>query len=104
MSKEAIYDEDDAVKFIRNYLPQDLKTKFSDDDILYVTDLVCDYYETSGALGGNEDDVVDIDEDAMIQFVETNARKDGVIEFDDGELAHIVRGELDYCESIHLFE
>ena len=28
---ELLYDEDDSVKFIQNYLPQELKGKFSND-------------------------------------------------------------------------
>ena len=35
-----LYDDDEAVRFIQNYLPQDLKGKFSNDDILYILDLV----------------------------------------------------------------
>ena len=31
--KDFIYDEDESVKFIQNYLPQELKGKFSNDDI-----------------------------------------------------------------------
>ena len=44
MSKEEmIYDEDDAVRFIRNYLPQELKEKFSDDDNNYIVDLIYEF-------------------------------------------------------------
>ena len=42
------YDEGDSVKFIRNYLPQELKEKFSDDDINYIIDLIYEYYEEKG--------------------------------------------------------
>ena len=31
---DLIYDEDDSVAFIQNYLPQELKGKFSNDDIM----------------------------------------------------------------------
>ena len=53
MSKQEddfLYDEDDAVKYIRNYLPQELKSKFKNDDILYILDLIYDYYESNGLL------------------------------------------------------
>ena len=34
------YDENDAIKFIRNYIPQEIKDKYSDDDIVYLTDMI----------------------------------------------------------------
>lgn len=40
------YDEDDAVKFIRNFLPGEVASKFSDDDINYVIDLIYEFYES----------------------------------------------------------
>ena len=45
---ELLYDEDDSVKFIQNYLPQELKGKFSNDDINYIIDLIYDFYESNG--------------------------------------------------------
>ena len=36
------YDEDDAVRYILNVLPQELKEKYTHDDIIYVTDVVYD--------------------------------------------------------------
>jgi hypothetical protein len=44
---ELLYDEDDSVKFIQNYLPQELKGKFSNDDINYIVDLIYDFYESN---------------------------------------------------------
>ncbi|MDR3193701.1 MAG: hypothetical protein LBT76_00235 [Tannerella sp.] len=99
-----LYDDDDAVKFIRNCLPQELKEKFSDDDIVYVTDLLCEYYESKGLLDGDDNEVVDIDEDEILQYVMKNVKRDGAGHFTADELTFIVQGELAYCESIHLFE
>ena len=42
---DLIYDEDDSVAFIQNYLPQELKGKFSNDDINYIVDLIYEFYE-----------------------------------------------------------
>jgi uncharacterized protein YqeY len=57
------YDEDDAVKFIRNYLPQELKEKFSDNEINYIIDLVYEFYESKGFVDEDDDTVVEVDED-----------------------------------------
>ena len=104
---DLIYDEDDSVKFILNYLPQELKEKFSNDDINYIVDLIYEYYESKGFMdeskGDNEDDV-EIDEDELIEFVIKNAKKDEVGKYTEEEIAFIIQGELEYCDSISLFD
>jgi hypothetical protein len=104
MSDEIMHDDDNAVKFIQNYLPQELKEKFSDDDIFYIIDLVYDFYDVSGFLDGADDATVEIDEEQLILYVENNAKKDGLKHFEPDEIAILVQGELEYCDSIHLFE
>ena len=44
------FDEDDAVKFIRAELPQDVSLKYDDDEILCIIDIIWDYYEKKGLL------------------------------------------------------
>jgi hypothetical protein len=104
--KDFMYDDDEAVKFIQNYLPQELKEKFSDDDITYIIDLIYEFYESKGVFDSDddEDELVEIDEDEMIGFVMTNVVKDGVGKFNRDEITWIVQGELEYCDSIDLFE
>lgn len=103
---DLIYDEDDSVKFIQNYLPQELKGKFSDDDINYIVDLIYDFYESKGYLNENpdEDGDVEIDEDELVEYVIKNAQKDGVGKFEAEEVTFIVQGELEYCDSINMFD
>lgn len=104
---EILYDEDDAVKYIQNFLPQELKGRFSNDDILYIIDLIHDYYESNGYFDDyaeNEDMEVDIDETELINYVIKNAKKDGVGKFEQEEITFIVQGELGYCESINIFD
>ncbi|MDR3261514.1 MAG: hypothetical protein LBT78_06730 [Tannerella sp.] len=98
------YDDDEAVKFIRNYLPQELKEKFSDDDVMYIVDLVYEFYESKGYLSGADDTEVEIDEDELIQYVVKNAARDDVGKFTSDEITWVVQGELAYCDSIDLFE
>lgn len=100
------YDEDDAVKFIQNYLPQELKGKFSNDEINYVIDIIYEFYEDKGLLNENssDDEIIDIDEDELTEFVLKNTKKDKLKEFTAEEITFIIQGELAYCESIDLFE
>ena len=101
------YDEDDAVKFIQNYIPQEMKGKFSDDEINYVIDIIYEYYEDKGLLdesSSSEEEVVDIDEDELIEFVLKNTKKDKLKEFSAEEITFIIQGELAYCDSLDMFE
>ena len=103
--QDLIYDDDEAVKFIQNYLPQELKGKFNNDDINYIIDLIYEFYESKGYFDDDDDESsVDIDEDELIRYVIHNAQKDGVGKYKTEEIALIVQGELEYCESIDLFE
>ena len=45
-----------TIEFIKNYLPQDMKEAFSDDDLYYILDLIVDYYTRvlSGCTAGDE--------------------------------------------------
>jgi hypothetical protein len=101
-----IYDEDDSVKFIQNYLPQEMKGKYSNDDINYIVDLVYDFYESKGFMNEDpeKDADVEIDEEELIAYVIKNAKKDGVGKFEAEEISFIVQGELEYCDSINMFE
>jgi hypothetical protein len=94
------YDEEESVKFIQNYLPQDLKGKFNDDDILYLLDLAEEFYESKGDIDSFEDE----DENELISYIIKNAKEDGVGSFNAEDILLILNGELEYCESINMFE
>lgn len=100
------YDEDDAVKFIQNYLPQELKNKFTNDEINYVIDIIYEFYEKKGLLDENvsDDEAIEIDEDELIEYVLKNTKKDKLSSFTAEEVTFIIQGELAYCESINMFE
>lgn len=104
--EEFLYDEDESVKFIQNYLPQELKGKFSNDDINYIVDLIYEFYESKGFLNdeASDDAEVDIDEGELADFVVKNAKKDGVGKYTPEEITFIVQGEMEYCDSIHMFD
>lgn len=100
------YDDSASVAFIRNYIPQELKEKLSDDDIVYFVDLIYDFYESRGLIGDDvdEDAVVEFDDEELLDYVVKNALKDGVGRFDKDEIRFVVQGELEYCETVNLFE
>ena len=102
------YDDAASVAFIRNYIPQELKELLSDDDIVYFVDLIYDYYESRGYISDDEDlsdeEPIEVDEDELVDYVVRNAKKDGVGKFEPDQIRFIVQGELEYCESINLFD
>ena len=81
--------EDDvkAVEFIKNYLPQDLKDKFTDEDLYYILDLIAEYYTSSECLEAEPDEegYIDIDLDEIVKYIVKEAKKDdmGPYEADD---------------------
>jgi len=101
------YDDNDAVQFIKNHLPEDVRQKYNDDDINYIIDLIYEFYESKGFMDEDvKDETVDVefDEDELIAFVKKNASSDGVGDFKADDIALIVEAELEYCESIGMFE
>ena len=96
------FDEDDAVNFIRETLPESVSDKYSDDEILYVIDTIWDWYEKNGYLSldtGVTDDGL-LDEEQLVAYVRKEIRNDKEIMMDPDDVGLIVKGELQYEESI----
>lgn len=100
------YDDEAAIAYVRNQLPQELKEKLSDDDIVYITDLIYDYYESRGMLSEDvdEDEVFEFDEEDLLDYVEKSARKEGVVQLERDDLCFVVMAELDYEDSFGVFD
>jgi hypothetical protein len=103
------YDEEDSIRFIQEHLPDEMKGKFTDDEINYVVDLIYEYYEEKGFLDEDEDEdededaEVEIDEDELLAYVIDSANRDAIRDFSEEEIEAIVAGELAYCDSLNLF-
>ena len=92
--------EDDrkTVEYIQNYLPQELKDKFTEDELYYFIDVIGEYYvDLLDKHSGDED--IDIDVEEVAKYVAKQAKKDKMGEFDPEDLRWIVDGELEYGES-----
>lgn len=102
MSELMKYDEDDAIKFIRATLPQEVSERYDDDEILYVIDIIWDWYEKNGYLkidaGVTEEEELDVAK--LTAYVAKEIKKDGEIMMDSADIDMIVKGELEYEESI----
>ena len=96
------FDEDDAVNFIRETLPKSVSEKYSDDEILYVIDTIWDWYEKNGYLSLDTEVTDDglLDEEQLVAYVRKGIRNDKEIMMDPDDVGLIVKGELQYEESI----
>ena len=91
LEQELLQDaEDDArtVEFIKHYLPQEVKDKFTDEELYYFLDVIVEYYANSGILDAapDKDGYIEIDQDKIVDYVISQARKDKMGDFRRGGL------------------
>jgi len=91
--------EDDrlTVEYIQGYLPQDVKDKFTEEDLYYFLDVLCEYYTKLIEKAGATEDI-DIDVEAVAKHLAKQAKKDRQGDFDPEDLRWVVDAELDYGE------
>lgn len=85
------------LEYIRKQLPNDLKEKYSDDDLCFIIDAIGTYFYTSGILESNSDEV-DIDMETVSDFVCNEAKEEGIGPFDPEEVFFVVEADLDFEE------
>ena len=96
LEQELLQDaEDDArtVEFIKHYLPQEVKDKFTDEELYYFLDVIVEYYANSGILDAapDKDGYIEIDQDKIVDYV--------ISDFAAEDILWVVQGELEYGES-----
>ena len=104
LEQELLQDaEDDArtMEFIKNYLPQEVKDKYTDEELYYFLDVIVEYYANSGILDAapDKDVYIEIDQDKIVDYVISQARKDKQGDFAAEAILRVVQGELEYGES-----
>ncbi|MBP1677561.1 MAG: hypothetical protein H6Q20_2120 [Bacteroidetes bacterium] len=97
-----VYDEDEAVKFILGFLPEEAKAGIDDTKIEYVLDVVYEYYEENGLIDEDSTEEASIDEEDMFKYIQKCAKKDK-IEITDEEIQLILEGEYEYGKSIGIY-
>lgn len=94
------YDDEAAIAFIQNYLPQELKEKFPEDTIYYLLDTICDFYEKKDFLD-DEDEEKETKE--LADFLLKQIRKDNIGEFSPEEIILFLKAEEAYSETLDIF-
>ena len=95
-------DDEKTIEYIKNYLPQELKEKCSDDEFYYFLDLIDEYYSESGILDAqpDADGYIEIDLGIIVVYIVKEAHKDEMGDYDPEEILFIVQGEMEYTESL----
>lgn len=95
-------DDEKTIEYIKNYLPQELKEKFSDDEFYYFLDLIDEYYTQSGVLDEQPDEegCIEVDLGEIVDYIVKEAKKDEMGEYDPEEILFVVQGEMEYTESL----
>lgn len=93
-----MYDENEAIKYIKAALKQSEGVSYSDDDILNIIDIIWDYYEQNGLLDLDNDD--ELDYDHLLDSVKHLLKKDKGNKVKEEHVETIVKAELDYEDSL----
>lgn len=97
-----VYDEDDAVKFILNFLPEEAKKSIDDSKIEYVLDVVYEFYDENGLIEEDSTEEASIDEEEMFKYILKVSKKDKM-QLTEEDVQLILEGEFEYGKSIGIY-
>lgn len=105
MSDDLKYDEDKAIEFIRKTLPEDVNSRCSDNDILYVIDIIWEWYEANGytSLDGDLSEDETMNMAPLVAYVQKEVARDKNEKIAPDDIELIVKGELQYEDSLEDF-
>ncbi len=95
------FDENDAIKYIRNIAPEEIANKYDDDELLNLIDIIYDYYEANGLLELDlDDDDDELDVDDLCSYVARMLRKDKGATLSVEDAPAFVQAYLEYENSL----
>ncbi len=92
---EREYDENEALRYIHSQVDEAIGHTYDDDDFVLVVDCMFDYFEANA-----DDDDFELDEPALVAWVQKALKKDETNKVKLEHVAAIVAAELDYEESL----
>ena len=98
-----VYDEDEAVKFILDFIPVEAKKRIDEDKIEYVLDVVYDFYDENGLIDEDSTEEASIDEEEMFKYILKNSKKDKM-GLNDDDIQLILDGEFEYGKSLGIYK
>jgi len=97
-----VYDEDNAVKFILDFIPAESKERIDNDKIEYVLDVVYDFYDENGLIDEDSTEEASIDEEEMFKYILKSSKKDK-IKLSEEDIQVILDGEYEYGKSLGIY-
>lgn len=96
------FDENNALKFMRDAVGKELSAKYTDDDELFnLIDLVYDYYEQNGLLDFDDiDDEDEVDFDDLMAYVYRMLKKDKQAKMSEEDAVKFINAYFDYEDSL----
>lgn len=98
-----VFDEDEAVKFIYNFIPKEIREHVSEDDIDYVLDVMYDYYEKNNLIDEDSEEETNIEEEDMFNFIMECIQKDKAVKLSDEDVQAILDGEFEYGRRLGIY-
>ena len=105
MSESYKFDEYEAVKFISEFVGKEISSKYDEDEILYIIDIIWDLYEKNGYLILDDDPTDEelFEVDRLTAFVKKELANDKEVLMDPDDVEMIVKGDLEYEKTIEDF-
>lgn len=99
------YDEDAALEYIRERLPEDVSEKYDDNNILDVVELVFDFYESKGFFQIVDmcEDEDSVDKDELDAYICKRLSKRRHKRVDDEDIPLITTLEMEYEKTLSDF-
>lgn len=97
------FDENEAIKAMRNAIQQDDSAKYDDDELLNLVDIIWDFYEQNGLLDidlNDDDDDDDMILSDLIDYAARMIRKDRNATLDASLIEPLIKAEIDYENSL----
>lgn len=97
------FDDTEAIEFILNSLPEKTREKITDDDVQYVLDLICEYYDSNDLIDDEAVGEATIAEDDMFNFIWALMKKENQVNLTEEELQLVLDGEFHYGKKIGIY-
>ena len=97
------FDDSKCVEYILNLIPEQDREGIGEDEVLYVLDVIYDFYESEGLLDENVASEGYVDEDKELEYIHRACKRDG-IELSYEQIQLILDGEFEYGKSIGIYE
>ena len=99
-----MFDESQAIEYIRTQLSPEVAKLYQDDDeLLNVIDMIWDYYELNGLLDIDADDEEeDTDQlfDELVEYVRKTLKQDKEAHVREEDIPLIVKAEMEYEKTL----